>query len=1001
MKRTLKSRNWKLGIENWKLGFSILNLIFTFTFTAYSQSLVYENYTVNDGLPGQTVYCAFEDSKGFMWFATDAGVSRFDGVRFRNFTMQDGLSDNEVLSIDEDSHGRIWFLTFNGKLSYLYKDVFHNPSNDSIMNMASGNSSFYAFLEDVNGNLWFSTLDKQVICIQNNNMVSRFDPPEVKDGLRWLSFYQTADNELWIITDHWFYKFDSGEFIPLSGPEIKATDGLPYYYISKGDALFLSSKGLERLINKNFGVIIPAAKIPFREKVVRLYYTSRNDIWITNQKDQTLYYKYDRGKYLPSRSYLMGNSIHYVYTDREENTWFCSTGNGVFKLPAQSFSNRSFTVEDGLIQSHITSVTLDNDSLLWLGFANGIINRITPDKVESFNCNFSDRSYNRIIHILADHDNNIWAATDDGLVLIKRIYLQKYAPPFHVNIENLPAGQAGKKGIYACKSISLDSNTITATWSNGIGQTKYTDLGYVLIPYKVNFPGSRIFTHFTGYKNRVWISTIGGLGYIDKDSLINCAKTDKRLKSRITDIKSTSDNTLVLATYGEGILFFKDGQVTAQVNSAAGLSGSICKKIFITGDTIYVVTDKGLSRFMYNKEVNHRPENFTTSDGLLSNGVNDAIVHNGIIYVATSEGLSMLSVSMNRNLVDPPPLYITSFKVNSTLMDSLINIKLSFDRQHLQFSFVAPTFDHPELLTYQYKLSGLNEEWAETKNNTVEFSALDPGVYVFQLRAKKYNSDWSKSELLKFEITAPFWGTLLFRLITANSLIVILYFVLSNLVSKKYRRQLALYEQQRALQLERNRISTDMHDDLGADLTNIVILAKIASKTINLEGEQKGMIERIGTASNDIINKMNEIIWALNPANDTLSNLVSYLHRYSKEYLDLNNLGISIQIPPFIPDASLKAAYRRNVFLILKESLHNIIKHAEATAVEVNINIDNHKGKFSLTIKDNGKGFSPDERTGSGNGLLNMRKRIKEIKGDVKIESFNGKGTKVNIIAPF
>src|SRR5205085_4125735 len=124
--------------------------------------------------------------------------------------------------------------------------------------------------------------------------------------------------------------------------------------------------------------------------------------------------------------------------------------------------------------------------------------------------------------------------------------------------------------------------------------------------------------------------------------------------------------------------------------------------------------------------------------------------------------------------------------VNSTLMDSLNNIKLNYDLQHLQFSFVAPTFDHPELLTYQYKLSGLNDNWVETKNNTVEFSALDPGVYAFQLRAKKYNSDWSKSEVLRFEITSPFWETLTFRLIVANTLIFLFYIILNTIVSRRF-----------------------------------------------------------------------------------------------------------------------------------------------------------------------------------------------------------------------
>jgi signal transduction histidine kinase/ligand-binding sensor domain-containing protein len=971
-------------------------LVFGKAFVSFSQSLVYENYTVNDGLPGQTVYYAFQESKGFMWFATEAGVSRFDGVHFQNFNMHDGLSDNEVFSIREDSRRRIWFLTFNGKLSYMLDNVFHNPANDSVLKNASGNASFYASHEDNEGNMWFSTVAGTIIRITSTGSVSKINMPLLKEGSAIYSFYETPDNELWIISEKSFYKFENGQFIQLSGPVLKAGVGLPYYFISKGNALYLSEKGLERLINKDYGVIIPVDKIPFTDKVLRMNYTVRNDIWITNQKDQTLYFKYDNGAYLPYRIYLKGNAVIFVYTDREENTWFCSAGNGVYKLPAQSFSNRSYTVEDGLSYNNITSVKIADDSSLWLGFTNGIINLIKQNKVESFDCNFSGKNYNRILQIETDKENNIWAATDDGVVLLKKIYAKKYAPPFLVKINN-------SASTYACKSICFDtSGHLTASWFNGIGEIHYTDQGYELFPFATGTSFNRIFTHYVDHQNKIWIATGNGLGSIEKDSVFHLAEQDERLKNRITHIREISDNTLVLATYGNGILFYKNGKITDHVNVQNGLDGSICKKLFTTGDTIYAVTDKGLSIFTYNNSIHSKPENFTTSDGLLSDGVNDVTVNINTIYVATSAGLSMLPLSLNRNYAEPPPLYIISFKVNSTIMDSLNNVKLEYDRQHLQFSFVAPTFDHPELLTYQYKLSGLNEQWVETKNNTVEFSALDPGVYAFQLRAKKYNSDWSRTEILRFEITSPFWETLWFRLVLANSLILIFYFILSYIVSRKYRRQLALYEQQRALQMERNRISTDMHDDLGADLTNIVILSKIAKKTLRLEeNANNNIIDKIGVAANDVINKMNEIIWAMNPANDTLSNLVSYLHRYSKEYLDLNNIPLNIEMPYYIPEVSLKAALRRNVFLILKESLHNIAKHAGAASVKIKIETDREQKKLSLTIQDNGKGFSLTDRTGSGNGLINMKKRMTEIKGTLHMISAEGTGTTVSVILPF
>ncbi|MEO5569976.1 MAG: two-component regulator propeller domain-containing protein, partial [Bacteroidia bacterium] len=450
---------------------------FFFTVTVQSQSLVYKNYTVNDGLCGQTVYYSFEDSKGFMWFATDAGVSRFDGVHFQNFNTQDGLSDNEVHKIIEDSKGRIWFLTSNGKISYLQDNVFHNPSNDTLAKQVSGGSAFFECYKDNFDNLWFSTYSGAIIRVKKNNSVKKFTLPVNVKTRTLYGFYETPDNELWIIGNKMFYKYDNGSFIPLSGPVIKSGERLPFYFISKGNALLLSDNGLERLINKNYGVIIPSAKIPFNDKTLGLYYTARNDIWITNQKDQTLYFKYDSGMYLPVRTYLKGNAIIFVYTDREENTWFCSAGNGVFKLPAQSFSNRSYTVEDGLSYNNVTTVKMGNDSSLWLGFSNGIINRLKQNKIEIFDCNFTGKNNNRILQIETDAENNIWAATDDGVALIKKIYEKKYAPPFHVKIDNSDAP-------YSCKSMCYDSSGhLTVSWLNGVGEIWYTDDGYEILPW--------------------------------------------------------------------------------------------------------------------------------------------------------------------------------------------------------------------------------------------------------------------------------------------------------------------------------------------------------------------------------------------------------------------------------------------------------------------------------------------------------------------------------------
>ncbi|MEP7129479.1 MAG: two-component regulator propeller domain-containing protein, partial [Chitinophagales bacterium] len=193
-----------------KLHFKLLFLMFSIN--ASAQSPVYKNYTVNDGLPSQVVYCALQDQQGYMWFGTDAGVSRFDGKHFVNFTSRDGLSDNEVLNMFLDSKGRIWFYTLNRKISYFLDDRFHNPSNDSLLSKINLKYELMSFLEDSYGNVWLGGYGRQLILITNNGEVETFDFDSQDIGFRraWIYPYEKAPNEIWFFTPNQIWQYKNG-----------------------------------------------------------------------------------------------------------------------------------------------------------------------------------------------------------------------------------------------------------------------------------------------------------------------------------------------------------------------------------------------------------------------------------------------------------------------------------------------------------------------------------------------------------------------------------------------------------------------------------------------------------------------------------------------------------------------------------------------------------------------------------------------------------------------
>ena len=203
-------------------------------------------------------------------------------------------------------------------------------------------------------------------------------------------------------------------------------------------------------------------------------------------------------------------------------------------------------------------------------------------------------------------------------------------------------------------------------------------------------------------------------------------------------------------------------------------------------------------------------------------------------------------------------------------------------------------------------------------------------------------------------------------------------------------------DQQLLLERERTRISQDMHDDVGASLTRISILSELAKNQTEISGESKQWLGQISETSRDVMEEMNQIIWALNPKNNTLEGLIAYMRRFANEFLEPTSISCSFDLPVVLPDMALSVEIRRNIYLVIRESLHNVVKHANASKVWLSLKINEHE--YQVKIKDNGKGFNPKNVKFPGNGLINMKKRMKDIGGSFQIQSNNSDGTQITLI---
>ena len=294
-------------------------------------------------------------------------------------------------------------------------------------------------------------------------------------------------------------------------------------------------------------------------------------------------------------------------------------------------------------------------------------------------------------------------------------------------------------------------------------------------------------------------------------------------------------------------------------------------------------------------------------------------------------------------------------------------------------------------------MEGYDETWVKSGVGPyTRYSKIPPGNYIFNLRVI---DAWGRvspfTKTLEIQIAKAFWQTIFFKIAVLTFVLLVGWLFLKWYFSYKIRKQKLEFEKQQAIEKERTRIATDMHDDLGAGLSRIKFLSQsIGNKKIE-DNSIKTELDKITAYSNEMTEKMGEIVWALNEKNDTLADLVAYSRSYAVEYLANHNIQCEANTPMGLPGSFIAGEIRRNIFLSVKECLHNIVKHAGATRVKFSVVLGI---KIQITIHDNGKGIDWNNQRAFSNGIENIRQRMKEIKGEVKF--YNEKGTKVVLTIP-
>ena len=986
-------------------------LILLSTSITYAERLPVKTYTVADGLLRDNVEKIKRDSRGFLWFCTAEGISRFDGVEMTNFTVADGLPNRFVEDFLETESGTIYIATDNG-LARL------NPHG---IRTSTENPLFTVFLPD--------------------------NPKAEKI----LTLYEDNDNQVWVGTADGLYKLiETGgqiafELVPLGEPlggvdadantlfiNVILEDRFGTLWIgTTGSGLFrLSSDGKVRRLTISDGL--------GDNLITDLLEDRENRLWASMRVGQVsglclLDAEADGNpvkKCYSTKDGLPSNWIPDMLETSDGKFWLATTS-GLCEWQGENSASvcKTYTAKNGLCDN-ANSLVEDKDGNLWVGSSCGA-QKITrygfttyneTDGIDTriINSIFENASGELLISCNNENGRNVSRFDGDKFSLVKPL-LPKIGyygwgwqqtvwqdsrgawwiptgngvvrSPDNTSFENLAnaALETVKTGAKLREVFRVFEDSRGDIWISvgGSELLRWERAHNIWHNYtaQVGFSKYRIGSAFVEDRSgNVWIGASSDHG---ESALIRYRNGEFRVMSEaegapsgwIRDLFLDSRGRLWIASTSSGVWRLDDLNSDKfefiKYTPANGLTS--ISTASVTEDEfgrIYVGTWRGVDRL--NPDTG-QVENFTTADGLPASFVETSYRdrHNNL-WFATYEGVARFVPEPPR-IRQPPTILITGLRVEgearsvSVLGETAIpQLDLSSAQRQISVDFLGLGASLGEKLKYEYRFS--DSDWTATTERTINFANLASGDYKFEIRAQTADRIYSQPATASFRIAAPIWQRWWFIVLAAVLGSLIIYFIYRNRLKR-------LLEMERM----RTRIATDLHDDIGANLTRISLLSEVAKQ--NAFNGNGNLLTSIAGIARESVASMNDIVWAIAPEHDSLLDLTRRMRQHAEEIFALRDIDLSFDAPAAETDLKLSVGVRRDVLLIFKEAVNNAARHSGCTKVSINFQVNN--AVLFLEIKDNGKGFKADSES-DGQGLRSMTRRARALGGDLTIESNNG-----------
>jgi ligand-binding sensor domain-containing protein/signal transduction histidine kinase len=965
---------------------NIILALFLFSSLSQAQQIRFSSFGVNEGLSQSTVYTITQDSSGFIWIGTRDGLNMYDAAGVKIFRPDPenaySLSHQTIRDILFGEDDALWIATDGGGLNYLSADRkefkrLRTFDEDSI-EIASDN---LLSLEMVGNEIWAGSRYEGLIRYNvNTGFTDRF-----LEGLTIWDVALLHNGDVCAGTDQGFFCISTFD-------QVKKFLDDPVRAIlvdEEGNVWVGAANGHLHEFFK--GRMILDSRLPGAPIINAMHMGDNGHLWIGTASDGLFIYDPVSGDYQHFKAdaeaeySLSENAIRSLYLDQQKTMWVGTNTSGLNLFSTYRF--KFDVVRSNERPDVVLSFTEYNGKLLAGKERDGICEfDYRKRELRKFDLSaYPALRQSSVIALHSDREGNLWLATDgQGL--------------FKLDAEGrLVSRITEDKGLSNNSVLTLLEDSLGYIWAgtyNGLNMLRKNGEVVKRITISTEYPellNERILSLFNYNPNSIWFGTEGNGVYaydIEKDSI-------KRLLDRPDHVQSIircSQGKIWIGSYQGLGEYMPEQDSLRMITTRDGLPNNVVYGVVEADDSkLWVSTNGGISKYdMLSKTFS----NYSTSDGLQSNEFNGGAYFkskNGNIYFGGINGFNEIRPDDYRIDSSLAKTVVTDFILSGESqgrVESRENIMLRHTQNFFSFTFSSLDYVAPDKQQFRYKLIGLDEDWVDAgKSRRAVYTSIPPGEYTFVAQGTNADGIWgSESAPINLKIRKPYWATWWFIslfVLFASSLIYGIAWYRLKMIMK--------------LQDTRNRIAGDLHDEVSATLSSISYFAQAIEQNGAKNQKKERYLELISNSAEEAREKISDIIWAIKPENDDWTQILAKCRRFASDVLESRNIQYFMDIDEDFDTVKPDLEVKQHFWLIFKEIITNIVRHSEATMVNISMKHVGHS--LHVVVQDNGKGFRVAGQN-QGNGLRNIMHRGKKQGLDVHFQTEEGFGTRWIIKIP-